>query len=483
MIRVTVRSGGMIQARCTIVMASSRQSRFYRVPFTMLTGLAFLGAFFTACVLSIARHPIYGLMAYVGVFYVHPPTRWWVYAIPDMRWSVIAALATVIGLVARSRKEPIFPILPGPAAVFLLILLTWILIQGTWALNPAMHSDLTGYAFKFAIAFILIYKSIDSEDNLRLFLWANVLGCFTFGWYAFNNYTGGRFEDYGGPGFADANYAAIASVSGLFAAGGLLLTARTNLERFAVIVAAAFIANALVTTVSRSGFLALTVGGLSFIWFCPKKFRARVVALAIIGLLGFISITTNQYWERINSITYVGEEVEGTDTGAGRLEIMSAQIEMFSQYPLGCGHRCTATLSPYFLDEHHLKEVNAGQRSSHNTFLTLLVEQGFVGAALYIIFLVWLLRIGLKIKKEFRDQSGALQGLVPGIVAILAAIVVAENFVDYLKLEQRVWYAAVLLVVVKLMKKEESLVVEASPLPDSPGQEHRGRSSTFKTNR
>jgi hypothetical protein len=46
----------------------------------MFSASAFV-LFFLACiVLAFARHPIYGLVLYLSVTYIHPPSRWWSYA-------------------------------------------------------------------------------------------------------------------------------------------------------------------------------------------------------------------------------------------------------------------------------------------------------------------------------------------------------------------------------------------------------------------
>lgn len=422
----------------------------------MLTASAFLATFFLACLLALVRHPVFGLVAYLSAFYVHPPSRWWVYALPDLRWSLVAAGFTFAGLLIHRHRMQTRPIFQNGIMIGIAFFVIWIAIQSIWALDQPMHIELLDHYVKFTIAAVLIYKCIDSERHLKFFLWAHVIGCFAFGLSAFLGYTGGRFEGYGGPGFSDANYAGIQAVTGIFAASILMLSGNSR-ERLAVAIVTPFIMNGLVTTVSRSSFLALVCGGVAFIWLCPARFRISVSVLGVAALAGFLLLSHEQFWERMETITFAGEEVTGVDTGAGRRVQWEAQGEMFAEHPFGCGHRCTATLSPQYLDDRHLTGPEGNRaRSSHNTFLTMLVEQGFVGGILYALYLFWLRRSATNLRVRLRDSTDLLACALPGVAAILLSITVADIFVDYLKLEVRIWYIAIVLVIYKLSAQLEN---------------------------
>lgn len=71
----------------------------------MLTAGAFFAAYVTGCLLSLFRHPIFGLLTYVGVFYIHPPARWWGDVLPSARWSLLAACVTLIGLLVHGADK------------------------------------------------------------------------------------------------------------------------------------------------------------------------------------------------------------------------------------------------------------------------------------------------------------------------------------------------------------------------------------------
>ena len=63
-----------------------------------LTAIAFLGAYVLGLLSSFVVHPRWGLITYIAVFYLHPPLRWSGAGLPDMRWSLLAAVVTLISL-------------------------------------------------------------------------------------------------------------------------------------------------------------------------------------------------------------------------------------------------------------------------------------------------------------------------------------------------------------------------------------------------
>lgn len=418
-----------------------------------LTALLFVFFFLSGCVAAFARHPVYGLVTYVGVFYVHPPSRWWGQGILlDVRWSLMAAAVTLIAVLIYKPKSPVASVVRSGAFWGFVALLVWIAFQSLWALDAEAHADLLTHYIKFLVVIFLFCRCIDTEQNLRLVLWAHVLGCFYLGWIAFTSHAGGRFEDFGGPGIGEANTAALQMVTGIVVAGSLFLVAvpRGKVVLLGVI---PIIVNALVTTISRSGFLSAAVAGLIFNLLTPAKYRVRVRVLSLLALVLFALLTNPVYWARMDTLKHKGEEVEGVDTGAGRLLIIEAQWKMFKAHPLGCGHMCTTTLSPSYLDA---SELYGGGRASHNTFMTMLVDHGIFGGAFYIAMLFWIfwkLRI---VASRLSGDDGFLAAVLPAVGAVLGAIIVGDLFVQYPKFEARFWFVSILMVLLQLTAQPKS---------------------------
>jgi O-antigen ligase len=331
----------------------------------------------------------------------------------------------------------------------LLLFIGWLAVQFFWALDLDLHTELFILTVKYTFLVALIYLCIETVHHLRIFLWTHTAGCFYLGIIVFTKYIGGRFEGFASPGVSEANVGALLIVTGIITTFVLFLSGRL-FEKAVAIGFMPFTLNALVATISRSGFLALGIAGIIFNVFAPKK-NIRVVRIfSITGLALLLLLANPVFWDRIGTILFAGEEIEGVDTGSSRLVLAQAQFEMFSDHPLGCGHRCTAVLSPAFLDDRYLTGPEGNRaRSSHNTFMTLLVEQGVPGAIFYVLLLAWIVRTSLQLKETMRSTIGLVPYTYTAVVAILGAITVGDFFVDYLKFEARLWFVALLMVLVK----------------------------------
>lgn len=437
------------------------------------TGAIFTLLFLTGCALAFTRHPVWGVATYMSTFFLSPPLRWWGQGVLlNVRWAFIAAGVTFLAIVfSKSLKRPELPWLSHGAMWILLAFVAWLGLQSFWAMDTAEHSELLSYYIKFFLSIYLVYRCVDSEKSLKILLWTYVLGCFYFGWIAFTEYTGGRFEGFGGAGIGEANAGALTVTTGAFVAAALMLDG--NLRVKAVVVGfMPFIVNALVTTVSRSGFLAFALGGIVFNLFTPPKFRKVVRRLSILGGVLLLILAGPTYWERIQSIQYAGENVEGVDTGSGRLKIIQAQWRIFTQHPFGCGAMCTASLSSQYLDASDLVQVgDTAVRSSHNTVMSMLAEHGVPGLLFYVGMLLWLYKNIRALARQYRSETGFLPTLLPAVAAVAVAIVVGDMFVSYVKYEVRLWFVAILMVMVNIAasaRREpvKPLAVNEGPVPE-----------------
>jgi hypothetical protein len=423
-----------------------------------LTTVAFLLAFMAGLVTAFSRHPIFGLMTYVGVFYLHPPSRWWGQALPDPGWAMIAAAVTMLAVIVHKNRNKVSlaPLFREKIVIGLIMFLVWILIQSTWALDQAFHSEFVALIFKYILLIVMMYICIDSEKHMRYFLWAHVTGCFYLGWIAFTSYGGGRFEGFGGPGIGDANTGGFQIVTGILTGAALFISGR-KWDRIALFGLMPIIVNGLITTISRSGFLAAAVGGLVFNFFAPKKSRKLVRIVSVLGLVLFGLLTNDVYWTRMESLKQAGEQVEGVDTGTSRLVIINAQWQMFQKWPMGCGHRCTATLSSQYMEDRYLTGPPGNRsRSSHNTFMSMLVEQGVLGALFYVSMVLWAGFKVLAVARLVKNTQGDLPAYFSAISAGVIIMIVGDLFVDYLKLEVRIWFIALLLIVARMARAELS---------------------------
>lgn len=424
-----------------------------------ITGLVFLVVFFIFCIFAIVRHPIYGLLAYVGEFFLHPPSRWWGQGVLlDFRWSMIGSLVTLLAIFIHRKKLTAIPsIFKNRIAVVYCFFVLWIFVESSWALDFRAHWDFFLYYLKFGLTLFMFYKCLDSERHLNWFLWVHVLGCFYFGWIAFTGYEGGRFEGFGGPGLSEANAGALAIVTGVLAASSLFLYGG-RVQKLLLLGLLPVIVNGLVTTISRSGFISAIFGGYVFNYFTPKRFTGHVRVFSVLAVVLFGMLTGPVYWQRINSINQMGKEIEGVDTGAGRLVILDSQIRMFFDHPFGCGATCTAILSSAYMPDKYLTgEGENRARASHNTYLTMLVEHGLPGLIFYLLIIMFIISDLNAIRNCLKyypngNGNGFTFCVLPAIASMLAAIYVCDLFASYAKFEIRIWLLGALMALVNVVR-------------------------------
>jgi O-antigen ligase len=426
-----------------------------------LTAIVFVLFFVVITSLAVIRGPIYGVMSYVSLVFLDPASRWWGAALPDLRWSLVACGATIIGMLVHRPRPPEVPFGRHGVVWFIVLFVIWLVIQLNWALEPEVQLDLLNYYWKYVVAMYLIYRNVDSEAHLRMFLWTFVAGCGYLAWVAFTTYTGGRFDSFGGAGIGEANAGALTLVAGIFIAAALFLREQTP-GKIALLLIVPFMVNALIMTISRSGFLALTAGGLVFNLFSPPKIRVRVAVLSVLAIGVFFVLADPGYWNRIESVKYGGAQVQGLDTGSGRLNILHAQIRMFRDHPFGCGHHCTMTLSPSYLGKEDL-DSESGQRASHNTMMSMLVEHGIVGGVYYMLLWIWIYLTVRKLRRGRAALSPLMLTLTTGVFAALAAQLIADQFVPYVRYEVRFWMFTVLMVMVNLAARGAEVAQETAP--------------------
>jgi O-antigen ligase len=425
-----------------------------------LTGIVFALAFAGAMMLALLRHPLYGLYGYVAVFYLHPPSRWWGETLPDLRWALVAAGVTFIATL-RLPRDPTRPTWISTTPAKLLLAYTiWLWIQNLWALEADDQMIICILFTKYVVLFYLIYRLVDTPETITRFLAVHVLGCAYLGWLAFNARVSGRLEGIGGPGIDEANALAMQMGTGVAVAAMLILGGRSWI-RWTAFLAMPFLLNTMVLAGSRGAFVALLGAGLALWYLKPEKHRKVFYAYAVLGVVLFFMLANQIFWGRVETITAVTQEDAEVDRSAeSRLVLFAAQWEMAKRYPFGAGHRGTAVLSPQYLDPLYLSRTYVGgrmvvgQRSSHNTFMTALVEQGIPGAVLYITLWIWVAKALMQMRRLQRQADLSEYALLAAAVGGgLALVFVAGQFVDYLKAEVQVWLLILLTVLLQLERR------------------------------
>jgi hypothetical protein len=432
----------------------------------MISALAYL-VFCAACtLLAFMRHPVWGFYFYLASFYVHPPSRWWSTMLPDLRWSLISATVLVLAVLihrGRLRAKPVW-LSNGPATIlFIYAILMW--VQCAWALDLETHLEGTIRFSKYMVAFWLVYRLVDSQENLRDIIFANVAGCTLLGIFCqLTGREGNRLDGVGGPGLDDANSLGMYLATGFVLGLGLFLSTK-GWRRWSSLGMMVLILNGFVLANSRGAFLGIVAGALVLLVAMSRVHKLMFWAVALVGVVGVSMIVDKAFVERMFTIGDVVETNEDADASArSRMAIVEAQLRMAADYPMGVGFRGTGTLSARYLDRRWLARSSAGEddpeagRTSHNTLMTTLVEQGVAGLLLFLTLVGWLLAAA------WRVRSMNKRGVDPGLVTLGAAlcgalmvVIVAGSATDYLMAEVQFWLFAALVSTLQLGAKPAAL--------------------------
>jgi O-antigen ligase len=96
------------------------------------------------------------------------------------------------------------------------------------------------------------------------------------------------------------------------------------------------------------------------------------------------------------------------------------------------------------------------QRSSHNTFLTALVEQGIFGALLFVALWFWVVLAGYRIwRLNGVVDDPELLTLGGSACAALIVIFASGNSTDYLLAENQFWLLGALVSMLQLAEQEQ----------------------------
>ena len=91
-----------------------------------LTAIAFAITYVGGLLAGLFWRPIYAFYTYVAVFYLHPPDRWWGSDLPDLRWSLIAAIVTLISTLRLDSQPERDSWFSSGAAKITIIFVSWI---------------------------------------------------------------------------------------------------------------------------------------------------------------------------------------------------------------------------------------------------------------------------------------------------------------------------------------------------------------------
>jgi len=413
-----------------------------------LTAIGFVLIFSVGALVAL-RKPFIGLLLYFFCFYMHPPGKYWGAYLPEIRWTFIVAIVTIIGVLFSKENKTEW--LRPKQSKLLIAFAIFVIIQTPFAISFDWHKEYAILLIKLLIVYFLIITLVNSKSRLIALIVTNLMGAAYIGLNALQTHTGGRLESAGLPSIDDSNLIAIHMIAIVFLGGFLFLSLKNWKWKIGIGLLLALSGNLILMSASRGGVGALAITGALLIIFSPSDFRMRFMKWGAIALLVVSSLTIDMIINRMGSaISSEGEEVD--KSAQSRMVIINAQIEMVKDSPIfGNGHRTTLLLSPAFIPEEYMTKTKVGQlRGSHNVTLSYLADHGIIGGGIMLLVIVLTILSSLKTSKNNTlDKDVRLFAL--GVSCALLGSFIASQFSNSKVLEVTFWLLALCIVVENLV--------------------------------
>lgn len=394
-------------------------------------------AFSIFCILvfwkSCKTNPAYLMMLLIFMYFFYPEKYIW--GIEEYRIVLLMNTALIVAVLIRYRTLNIYNDL---YSVLMILLAGSFLLSAIYAKIDSRIAMDGAMQFIKALVFWIMLKNILAKDarNIELFFWVGMVSLSLLALWGVQQYHLGniRLEDFGGPQIEGSNQLASAFIWGLpiayYKAFG-----ETGWKRYACFGCLIILLMGVIFTESRQAFLALVLYGVCFFIVTRKKmFFITAVLVAALAVLPFVP---SSYWDRMGSIGEYSHDA----SASGRLEMWSAAVEIFADYPvLGVGPDNFILIARYY--------VGLGQhvRVTHNTIMQILSEQGVLGISIFCILIFYTLRGLWRISREqaeYPSQSDSLSNYSLAMLMSLAGVLVCSLFQNKADHEFLYWPAAV----------------------------------------
>lgn len=358
-----------------------------------------------------------------------------IFAVPtDGLWSIAGlALVKVAGLLLFGmvalllisgdglRGSPWFFIAVTAYICWMLFsyLWTWMPINYETSLAINSQQSIKGHLYLFMLV-LLAFQVIRTEQDFNLALAAYLLGAMGLIYFLVRGYdptsTTIRHEIKG----FDANETSLQLALGLPMAWYLLLITKSWLLRSLSLIYIPLALYGIFITGSRTGFIAALlgfVGVLPWLWRARFVWKLVVLGFFIIAVIGVTSLVPEKTLDRLFS--------SGTELSQGTLSSRSitwsrAWLEINEAPIFGNGlSSFRRVINKYNIDY-----------TAHNSYISIMVEQGIIGLLFYLAVILAVLLQGLRVPAEQRL-----------LLISLLLIAVAGQFTLTLNEKMFIWFA------------------------------------------
>lgn len=344
----------------------------------------FLVVLLSGSLASLIKGPIWGLVVYVYVYFNIPKAHWWGNQLPDLRWSFLVVGVLLVSCLLHRDKLLAISWSKNLTGKWLLSLLALMMFIAPFSPDPGHSWEKVYDFFRYVLIVFVVGKVITSFRQYKIFIGILLYCTFYLTVLAGHYFRGGRLDGVGLPDGRDANMLAAWLVLVIPLLVVIVITER-NWQRWAALGTIPFVLNTFVMCGSRGAFVGFAMQGVVGFWLLRERagLIKTITCFALVAVALF-ALMDDKYRNRITGLNQALHEESRVEASAGRWAIWGYGLEMGRDYPLGAGGGAFMALSPHYIPESLL--TTGSIRAAHNTWLTMLVEQGIIGLVLFIGF-------------------------------------------------------------------------------------------------
>jgi O-antigen ligase len=222
---------------------------------------------------------------------------------------------------------------------------------------------------------------------------------------------------------SNPNYLAATCLVPISSAAALMALWRRKLVVAAGSIVLATLVGVMILTQSRAGMLALFV--FTAIAVAGSRKRGKAIAASLGLAIIVLAVAPPEAWERLSGLTKLGgrrtdwRSVDEEGSAEQRFQIAQTALTIIGDHPLGG----TGSGTYPIMNERYNPML--GPRDTHNTYLHVTAEQGFIGLALFLGMLLSVARYALvratRLMESAPHGAGAIRLLAAGLASFLVA--------------------------------------------------------------
>lgn len=429
----------------------------------------FIVGFFVLASLAALVEPFWGLAAYVLHYHSHPERTWWGKGLADagVRYSFAITAFLAVGTVLNLKKLPYGRIVVGQELLYIAFLGWCILVR--MMNGQQTDEDSVGKMVKLSVFILSMTHILTNYRQFDRFLKVLVICGLYLGFECYSaspgQYTKGRLEGVGGPDFSDSNALAAHMVALLPLIGVVFLTCNWK-TKMVCFLAGGLLANGVVQTRSRGGYLAAIVAAGVMMMLAPKGHRWKLALLLVLGTIAAVTLVDAAYFERMGTLR-AGER-EKDESAMSRLRFWEAGYRMAIDHPLGVGPgNFVANVGEYL-------PADSG-RDTHNTYIRCLAELGWPGLGLLgsLIGNAYLSLARVRRSACRGQESAACSWSAYGLQMSLSAYLMSSMFISATYTEMTWWLLLLPAALERASGNADTLVNDRTPVATREGMSCR----------